>query len=101
MNLHIRAAAVDSVFRRRVEVKLYEIVRDPIEPDLRSSVGIGLQCAPFLRQDAASLVLVAISICQLHIHDSIVEVDLWWIWIPDRAGTGNGDWGLFGRLRQE
>lgn len=103
MSLHFRAISVDGVFRRRVEVNLYEIVGDPIEPDLRSRVRYDLQCAPFLRQDAARrcLVRAAIRICQLHIHDSVVEVDVWWIQIPDRAGTRNVDRALFPRLRRE
>src|SRR4051794_31977863 len=100
MYLHICAPAVDCVLGRRVEVKLYEIVGNSIEPNLRSRVRSALQRAPFLRQDAArgGLVRAAIRICQTHLRDSIVEVDVWWIRIPDRAGTGNVDWALFPRL---
>ena len=100
MNLHLRVPAVYSVFGRRVEVKLDEIVSNPIEPEHGSRIGKrGLQCSPFPGQGPASLVLAAIGIFQRHISDSIVESDLGAIWVPDCIKTGDVHWALFGGLR--
>src|SRR5689334_24957573 len=98
MNFHVRALAVHSVFGWHVEMKLYQIIRDPIEPDSRRRIRKrGLQGAPLPRQNSAHIVQSSIGIFQPHSPDSIVEVDLERIWTRDRVGTGNVDWALFGR----
>ena len=74
VHFHLRTATIHRVFRRRVKVKLQQVVPNAVDGDeRRHALRSGLESRPFFRDDAACLVLGSKRVGQLEVDDAVAE----------------------------